>query len=251
MTSTVIKKERCPNCAKLGKDNSHDNLAIYNDGHSYCYSCGWNTSISKTQKIKNFSKTKTEDKPKEVSLPEDCSLDYPERALKWIEQYELTKTDLMLHNTLWSNNHRRLIFPIYGNDANIIAYQGRDFDDTPEKTRPKWFGHGNLKGTFNILGKGSRLYLTEDIISAIKVSKCGVMSMPLYGSFVGLERFKRLYRLYGNSIGIYIWLDPDKRKEAYEEAQLGLLCGLKCSTIYSDKDPKEHSYTEIKEIINV
>lgn len=32
-------RERCPKCAAEGRDNSCDNLARYNDGHGYCYSC--------------------------------------------------------------------------------------------------------------------------------------------------------------------------------------------------------------------
>ena len=73
--------------------------------------------------------------------------------------------------------------------------------------------------------------------------------MPLYGSFIGRERFKRLYSLYGNSVGIYIWLDPDKRLEALKESKLGQLCGLHTHPIFSNMDPKEHSYEEIKKIL--
>ncbi len=36
----VIRKEQCPSCAKLGKDSSKDNLAVYSDGQTHCFSCG-------------------------------------------------------------------------------------------------------------------------------------------------------------------------------------------------------------------
>jgi twinkle protein len=39
--STVTSRGRCPSCAAKGMDRSSDNLAIYDDGHSYCYSCGY------------------------------------------------------------------------------------------------------------------------------------------------------------------------------------------------------------------
>jgi len=39
--SKLVRRERCPACEKNGRDNSGDNLAIYDDGHSYCYSCGY------------------------------------------------------------------------------------------------------------------------------------------------------------------------------------------------------------------
>lgn len=37
MASKVIKKEQCPICAKEGRDFSENNLAVYDDGHTFCY----------------------------------------------------------------------------------------------------------------------------------------------------------------------------------------------------------------------
>jgi twinkle protein len=41
MTSKLIRREQCPRCKEEGHDNSHDNLAVYDDGHSYCFRCGY------------------------------------------------------------------------------------------------------------------------------------------------------------------------------------------------------------------
>lgn len=249
MTSYVIKQTQCPKCRELGKDISHDNLANYSDGHSYCYSCGYYIFPSGNEKITQFTQPKQVLQKHTMLLPEDCTNTYPERALNWIKQYEISENTLNLHNCVWSDTHSRLLFPIYSVDGNLLAYQGRDFSLDKTKKLPKWYGEGNLKDTFNILGQGNILVLTEDIISAIKVSMCGVMAMPLYGCVVGRERFKHLYKLYGDTVGIYIWLDPDKRTEALKEAKLGQLCGLHTHPIFSNKDPKEHSYEEIREIL--
>jgi twinkle protein len=35
----VIRKEQCPGCVQLGQDKSGDNLAVYDDGSSYCFAC--------------------------------------------------------------------------------------------------------------------------------------------------------------------------------------------------------------------
>ena len=43
----VISKERCPKCAAEGNDRSGDNLAIYSDGHGYCFSCKYHTGGTK------------------------------------------------------------------------------------------------------------------------------------------------------------------------------------------------------------
>jgi hypothetical protein len=248
MTSYVVKKQQCPNCAKLGKDNSHDNLAVYSDLHSYCYSCGFSSYPSKT---KNYGKTSEQalPEPNMLFLPEDCTTTYPTRTLNWVNKYELTQNDLLLHNVLWSESISRLIFPIYSGNGSLIAWQGRDFKVPQREKKDKWYGRGNLRDTFNILGEGNYLVLVEDIVSAIKVSRF-VRAMPLYGSSIGKERFKRLYSLCEEPHKVYIWLDPDKRTEALKESKLGQLYGFKTHPIFSDKDPKEHTYKEIEGILN-
>lgn len=253
-TSYVVSKGRCPQCARQGKDQSKDNLAVYSDGHSYCYSCGYHSGLGVVGRFRQrSSSTGTVDKRESrIYLPEDCDVHYPTRALDWVEQYEITKVDLLNHNTLWSESTQRLIFPVFG-DTGLLAYQGRYFG--PEapigvKPYPKWYGKGDLVTTFNILGSRSsnRLILTEDIISAIKCSRFD-MAMPLYGCHVGVTRFKRLYSLFKDQVEVCVYLDPDKRTTAIVEARRGALCGLKTKVVYSERDPKEHSYAELKEIL--
>lgn len=239
--SNVIRKQQCPKCKSLGKDNAEDNLAVYSDGHHFCYSCKYTLFPNGIEKFKNENKEIEENKH-EVYLPEDVSIFYPREALDWIHKYSLTTVDLLNHNVVWSKSLERLIFPIHDEDWNLLAWIGRSFNK-----EPKWFGSGINKELFHILGKGKTLVLTEDIVSAIKVSKCNVLAMPLFGAFIGLDRFKRIYNLFGNEFEVKVWLDFDKRAEALKEAALGRLYGLRCSTIVTELDPKEVSYEEIKQ----
>lgn len=39
--SKPLRKEPCPECRKNGADKSGDNLVIYDDGHGYCFACGY------------------------------------------------------------------------------------------------------------------------------------------------------------------------------------------------------------------
>ena len=48
--NTLVRKEQCPSCAKLGKDNSKDNLAVYSDGQTHCYACGEHGFVEHTNK---------------------------------------------------------------------------------------------------------------------------------------------------------------------------------------------------------
>lgn len=251
-SSHVIGKEQCPECRKLGKDNSEDNLAIYSDGHKYCFSCRHTINPNKITRFKvgNNDSNQTLTK-EEVFLPSDCNTEYPQRAIDWISKYELTRNDLLKFGVLWSDCMQRLIFPVYGESGNLLAWQGRTFhlQNMAVAKIPKWYGKGDLKNCFNVLGKGDILVLTEDIVSAIKVAKSGYMAMPLYGCVVGRERFKRLFSLFEDSVEVRVWLDFDKITEGVKESKIGALCGLTTATIVSIKDPKEYSYTEIKEII--
>jgi hypothetical protein len=232
--SWLIEQRQCPLCAKEGKDKSGNNLAVYSDNHEYCY--GGHGLIHNGSRLIQF---KNRAAPEVVSsrlvLPPDCDVNYPHRAIEWISQYDLDRNDLLSHNVLWSDNASRLIFPVYDAEFGLIAWQGRWFG---EGDKPKWFGLGNLKETFNILGNSDILVLTEDVVSAIKVAKAGFMVMPIYGSFIGAKRFERLYKLYKRSVEVVVWLDYDKASTAVKEARTGDAIGLLTRTVVTEQDPK-------------
>jgi len=247
--SYAIKKEQCPACAKLGKDISMDNLAVYSDGRKWCFSCSYYEFPNKITTFKNKIAEDNEIDYQLPYLPVDCDILYPHKAMEWIEQYQLTREDLYKHNVLWSETMQRLIFPVFG-DGHLIAWQGRYFGDDPDKIKKqKWYGRGNLVDTYNILNQSNKLVLCEDVISSIKLANCGVGAMALFGSFVGRKRFKRLYNLINEQDEVLIWLDYDKAKESLKETKLGLLCGINCRSIITKLDPKEIDYLDIKEIL--
>lgn len=246
MESWLLRHEACPECRKNGKDKAGNNLGVYSDGHTYCFSCGV-SNASFSSRIANFDKTSTAEKVEQiVTLPEDCSFTYPKRAFKWIEQYELSNNDLLTNGVLWSDKHQRLIFPVYG-DYKLLAYQGRYFG--ADLNEQKWFGRGNLKNVFHFLGKNeTKLVLVEDIVSAIKVGHI-MQTMPLFGSAISIERFKRIKFLVKPQTEVMIWLDKDKAKEALRFQRRGSLCGLNTRVIITEKDPKENSYGTIRQLV--
>ena len=157
--SYLIKQVQCPACAKQGRDNSKDNLAVYSDGHSYCYQCGHREGGDKVASFKMRQEPLETILATDVYLPEDISTEYPYKALQWVSQYELTKVDLLNHGVLWSDSLSRLIFPIYSTEG-VVAWQGRYFG---EGEKVKWYGKGPLSLIYNILGKNkSKLILVEE-----------------------------------------------------------------------------------------
>lgn len=230
--SFITSKERCPKCATMGKDTRGDNLAVYNDGHSYCFGCGYYRSGA----VSSFSDNAPTLESKGVFLPSDCDTDYTTQELEWIGQYELTRRDLLQYNTLHCDIG--LLFPIF--DDGLLGYQVRTF----KEGWPKWFGKGNLRDVFNILPAIKTLVLTEDIVSAIKVNKVGHAAMPVYGSTIK-NRFERLYKLGYRDV--IIWLDPDMHTKVIKEVRYAH--GINTRIIFSSKDPKEHTFNEIKEYL--
>jgi hypothetical protein len=230
----------------MGNDNEGDNLATYSDGHSWCYSCGYYVKGDLVKRFKGSIEALNERSIPLVHLPLDSSLEYPQRALDWVYQYGLTRQDLLSNDVLWSDYYHRLIFPVFGY-GELLAWQGRYFGDEPKNA--KWFGRGNLKDTFHFLGTNKKkLILTEDIVSAIKVSKYS-QAMPLFGCIVGIERAKRIHQLIDKDTEVLVWLDPDKRKQGLKESAILKSVGCLSRVIWSDKDPKEHSEDEIERIL--
>lgn len=53
---TVVRKEPCPVCTANGGDTSGDNLAVYADGGSYCFACGYSTRSEGEEYMKKTMK---------------------------------------------------------------------------------------------------------------------------------------------------------------------------------------------------
>jgi hypothetical protein len=239
----VIRKERCPQCAKLGNDRSGDNLAIYNDGHTYCFRCGYGSR--RTRIVKPVDEVK---QPEQLFLPQDVTTELPYEARKWLNQYDLTRMDISGNNVMWSEQLQRIIFP-YFNETGLLAWQGRyvEKEIQADKKRidsspAKWYSQGKIHEIIHpIKVRDSTAVLVEDIISAIKVSRVQG-SIPIFGSNISAKHWLRLKHIVDR---VWVWLDPDMRSKSVKMAFMGQLLGIRTTCIFSDKDPKEHSFDEI------
>ena len=235
--SHCIEHTQCPECVKLGKDRSGDNLAIYDDGSQYCFCCGFSRQANGMQKLRKATPRAN----REIQLPFDSTNELPLCALEWLKKYSLTDLEIQIHNILWSDHWKRLIFP-YIIDGNLIAWQGRSFDT---QSKAKWFSQGNIHEFLHIVGntKADRIVLTEDVISAIRVARQGnLCAMPIFGSHVSTKTILRLKRYYDT---MDVWLDYDKAKESMKFSNTIRQLNCKSSCIITPKDPKEYSDEEI------
>ena len=240
---------RCPRCAEVGRDNTGDNLACYPDGHKYCYSCGFFERAPLEEQL-NYPAEK-ELLSSDLGFPRDFkpllgssvyNLD-EHRAIRWVKQYGIYDTEIILQGFGWSYEHRRLIFPIKDGDGNLLAWQGRS---VTEDVKPRYLTKGQISDILHFVGRDSEIVcVTEDLLSAIKVGRI-VQAMPLWGSSIPLKTIRRLSERF-KYLGV--WLDSDKKLEAVKTAVRASQY-MPTFVISTPEDPKAYNMDAIEEIID-
>jgi hypothetical protein len=232
-----VRHTSCESCG------SSDAKANYSDGSSYCFSCSTyaGPNAGSWQPPQEYS-----DNKRLIHIPEDISFEYSEEALKWVAKYDLTAADLIRHKVYFSKWRNQLLFfyeRFMGGDVGCLLARNFNSNTTKyhligsrEEVMPVY------KSAFDC----DTLVLTEDSISAIKVSRvCD--AMPCLGSTIGLQKIARIKKMGYEKIRI--WLDSDKALSSSGLAQkLAFICD-DVRTINTDLDPKCYPHFTIKELV--
>lgn len=164
--STAIRTHRpCPHCG------SHDALAEYTDGHTYCYSC--ETYTNPTKKIKK------EDKQKMSGKLITNLTEYPILTKRKLTEDTLRKFEYKCY--IKNGNQIQHVAPYYDKNLNLKAQHIRGAD--------KQFSWRGEPDDIQLFGQklwsagGKRLTITEGEIDAMTVSqiqehKWAVVSIP-------------------------------------------------------------------------
>lgn len=241
-----IAHEACPECRKNGRDRKGDNLAIYDDGSIYCFSCGFsprgylpNRNTRQSASISNKTKSISR-RQWHISFNKTV---YPVTGigLSWLDKYYISSVQIKENNIQWCQEEKALYFPFF-DDKTLVFYQLRYFDK-----QPKWKSVGPKPLIYK--GSGRRVVLVEDIISAIRVGEVET-SVPLFGSTCSTEY---LFKIREKFDSIIIWLDYDKAN-AKETKKLKAKCKAifkEVNQIITIEDPKAQTTDEIKFRINL
>ena len=232
-SSHFLRHEQCPACAANGRDRKKNNLGVYSDGGTYCYSCGFSSNGTTANRIRSMAHRAAKKIP---ALPEDISNTLGENAKRWLLRYFPTET---FPQCLWSEQEQKLYFMLPDG-----AFQYRYFGQN--KDHPKWVGYGINDNLLHITGNNhfpNSIVLVEDIISAMKVGHISP-TLCLFGSNISLKRLATLKLLGYNEV--IIWLDWDKKEYAIKAAQLAQSIGLNSKVIHTKLDPKDYNFEEIK-----
>ena len=242
----LVGKDQCPACAARGQDTSKDNLAIYRDGHEWCFACGYRTPAKLEHRVRNTI-TVPPRESKAVTLPSDASVNIPGHVLDRCLGWGMTKDLIDKHKFMWSEQRKRLIMPVYDVSGHLLMYQERSFDIT----QTKYLTTGAVSDILHILyPEGDRdnsvVILTEDLISAIKVSMYKP-AMPIWGAGIPLKTIRKLASQF-SVVGV--WLDPDMKLKAVKDV-LRVSQYVPAFFVNSNLDPKFYNRETIKEHIDI
>lgn len=232
--------EPCPNCG------SRDNLGVWQDGHKFCFGCGYHVSAFKEMSrddIRHHIKhvENKEKKNRVVVLPSDFTTAIPSEPKEWLTKYGVTDAEIKTLQIGWSNDNSAIVLPAFDIYGNLLVFQFRYF---PAR-HPKYWTFGNPTEILFGLGTpvGGRLCVVEDYISAIRVGRY-VECSPLWGSNLSLIQIKRISDHWERLI---LWLDYDKTGHALKLKMKALPYFKSVSIISTKEDPKELSDAQIAE----
>jgi hypothetical protein len=232
-----LHHEPCPNCG------SRDNLARYSDGSAYCFGCRYVEPPS----LRALAPKVREDVGERDYEAHEWTKEFGPSAVEWMSKYEITVPDALKHGFLFHPRRNQLIFPWYNDTFEVIGYQARNF---AEGAKRKYHTEGDIANLLPIYRNSStnltrHVVLVEDVISAVKISRYSD-AMPCLSSGIPVKKLKRLAGLYD---AFTVWLDGNMFTNATRMADQLQLMGREANVILTNKDPKEHTYAEINEIL--
>ncbi len=227
-----ITHTTCPKCAEDGRDRHGDNLAVYSDGGSYCFSCGYYTQ---SQRYAPVGEKKERFDPTVSPMPTDMLL--------YLENF-LTLHQIDEH-FIWDDTRQRAVLkkglPYFYWGRQVV---GRWKDEGPKVLT---FGEKPFEVFAGQHVRDNRvLVCVEDPISAIKVGE-RYATFPLFGSQLPPDWLRKISVF--NPRYLVFWLDHDKLKEsmAYTMTMRNLY-HARC--VDSLSDPKAYDLPAIVNKIN-
>lgn len=261
-----LRHEGCPRC---GSSDAH---AIYDDGGTHCFSCGFSNRAS----VPSFREETNEYDEDSIVLPHDLSRDFPQEVVEWITPTGVKIEELIAHGYFFSKSAGGLVRVLNAGQGggvrrgvreNASAYENRFlFNRSKASQKCKFFGSKEQVYAYSYrgqpynplqspsaegglpsrVGQGQevnwnvyacntgRLVIVEDSLSSIKTGRV-IPSAPLFGSSISNNKLVNLIRPFDEAI---VWLDSNKLNSARLIADRIKMLGKKSRVIYTELDPK-------------
>jgi len=234
---------------KIGHDcGSGDCLQLNHkrDGWSaYCHRCGYKYWVprpaesiaEKLARIKRIQVTE-----RAAILKPDLPMPavhepqlWPLDARVWLYKAAINNSDIESIGIYWNSRMQRVVIPVRDELGNAIYWQARTLDKTnPRKYLNPAVDKSRLVARF---GSGPAVVLTEDILSAYRVSRAGFEGLCLLGTKLNDHIAASLVL---SRRPVAVWLDPDKAGQDSGPVITKRLraYGLQAFNVVSEKDPK-------------
>lgn len=180
-------------------------------------------------------------------LPADFTKEIPDYAAIWLYKAGIFKSTAEAYGFGWSDSIKRVVLPLYEN-GRLVYMQARSIDGR----KPKYLNNSACSKS-GILFKGNSLQgstvvITEDILSAVRVSSLSIASVSTLGTQVSTEHANWIAQRYSKAV---FWYDGDEagRKGAENGTRLLSLLGVVVKAIRTTQDPKTYSNREILNIL--
>lgn len=218
---------------------------------AYCFRCGGRGFIphqlSLSERIAQFKDAEQADQEARLSLrlPEPRVVDpqqWPAHARVWLYKGGFSNDDIEALGFYYHEKMRRVVMPVYDN-GRLVYWQARGFVQDLAKYLNPSVDRTKLVAKYG--NPSPYVVLTEDILSAYKVSKVceawALMGTNLHDSVLA-DLIRRdatiLYMGDPDAGGDKGWASIVKRAQAV---------GLPCFDVRMSKDPKRLSVTDIRE----
>lgn len=265
-----LRHEGCPRCG------SSDALAVYDDGGTFCFSCGIPSGAS----VPSFREETNEYDEDSIVLPHDLSRDFPQEVVDWIAPTGVKIEELIAHGYFFSKSAGGLVRVLNtdsGGDVrhdvreNVSAYENRFlFNRSTSSQKCKFFGSKEQVYAYSYRGQPynplqpssaeagfcvtqdeasqsrlvipRQLVIVEDSLSSIKTGRV-IPSAPLFGSSISNNKLVNLIKPFDE---IIVWLDSNKLNSARLIADRIKMLGKKSRVVFTELDPK---YLDAQEIL--
>lgn len=183
----------------------------------------------------------------EIRLPEDYTLNVPDKAAMWYYQYGISAEVAGAYGIGYSPSLNRIVIPVY-KAGELIALQLRAVDSWD---KPKYLNPTGPKVSAALFEAGKYTGTTivvEDILSAIKIGRVH-HATALLGTNMTDARANSIAKTNERA---YIWLDGDKAGQKgtlKAERKLSML-GVDVRRINTERDPKTYSLDFIRSVMD-